>query len=262
MVYSIYDISRQVSFYFGIALLITTVLFLVIIVFFIRHLNRDYVRMRIQDIEIEKEQNFLLLLKKQISAHFTVNTLNVVRALIRRGNKEEAGNTCEGLAFLLRYANDGDETISLGEEIYILERYVKIMQTRYPGKFVFRTDPQGEWEEERIPRMLLQPIVENAIEHGLATGKGTITVAVECGEDIVVTVRDDGCGMEKDETIKIQEKLDRDDYEMDTKLKGMALTNIHKRIRLLYGEGYGIFVRSEKGKGTEVKVRLGRDASM
>ena len=212
---------------------------------------------KIKKTELEKETTLMLLLKKQISAHFTVNTMNVVRALINRGEKEAAARICDELSTLLRYANAGDKKISLLEEFFVLEQYVGIMQARFPGKIEADIDEEDSLADIFIPRMLIQPIVENAIIHGLAGEKGKVTVyAVSDEETVTITVVDDGKGMDEETLRTLMERIYSDDQSESDVIEHVALRNIQKRIQMVCGTGYGISIESSVGAGTTVSVKL------
>ena len=210
--------------------------------------------------ELEKERTLVSLLKKQISAHFTVNTLNVVRALINKGEREAAARICGELSTLLRYANAPEEYISLPEEFYVLRQYVGIMQARYPGKIHFETDEEDVPEDVFIPRMLIQPVVENAIVHGLDGKEGTVSLSAELQDAaVVVTVADDGKGMTADELSRVRESLRLTGSAEEPGIEHVALINIQKRIRVVCGDGYGVELDSASGEGTRVRLRFARD---
>ncbi len=249
------SIAPWLSVYFRVAMPVTVLVLLAILMFFVRYVRRHMV----EPIELEKEHTLLLLLKKQISAHFTVNTLNVVRALVNKGDKEAAAHICSELSVLLRYANAGDEYISLSGEFYVLKQYVGIMQIRRPGCIGLELEENDSFHEVEIPRMLLQPIVENAIFHGLAGEKGTISISAALADDAVtVRIADDGRGMDEAKLEELKCALagaDADAAEAEG-LGQIALRNIERRIRLVCGPEYGLTIRSAVGEGTEVLVRL------
>ncbi len=260
LVYSDSVLAQGIRVYFAVSLVITVLLFVMIVLSFARRASKDYVRMQIKDMQIKKEENYLSLLKKQINAHFTVNTLSAVRTLIRKGELEEAGDISDGLSFLLRYANSGEENIDLIEELFTLERYAGIMQIRYPGKFKFFVEAGEECENVSIPRMLLQPILENAIIHGLASTCGTIRIIASSGKDTVIKIIDSGCGIDEESLKKLNLELANatKDEEIDDGLEGhgKALINIQKRIYMLFGGSYGISIDSVVGEWTTVTVTL------
>ena len=217
----------------------------------------------LQKAEIKKQKAMIISLKKQISAHFTVNVLNIIKSLSSMGENEKAGRLCDGLSFLLRYANAGDSYISGMEEFFVLEKYTDIMEIRYPDKFTAEIEFEDVLEEVELPRMLLQPIVENSILHGIVGDekkeKGVVRVYSEIESGcLYITVEDNGMGMDSGQLEKLRfdiQDVNQDHVEVEG-LSHVALINIQRRIRLYFGEGYGIFIESSKGIGTTVTVRL------
>ncbi len=245
-----------VASYFRIALPAT-----ILILFFTVGLFAWYVKNKmVEPIELISERTEKYLLKKQINAHFTVNTLNVIRALIYKGNKTEASDTCDELAGLLRYANAGEDMILLSDEFYTLEQYLKIMSTRYPGMIETEMDEEDFFEELLVPRMLLQPAVENAISHGLAGSKGKICISAGLrGEDLFIGITDNGKGMNGKRLSEIRQTIeDADKMELREpgELRHISLQNIERRIKMQCGDKYGISIESKPGIGTKVSVHL------
>ena len=216
-------------------------------------------KIQIKEAELTKEKTLRSLLKKQINAHFTVNTLNVIRALIHKGNEQEASHICDELSTLLRYANAGEEMISLMEEFYVLEQYVGIMQTRFPGKFEFNANIKDFYDEVTIPRMLLQPILENSILYGFSDQNGSIFLdAVLNDENVVISITDDGKGMDEEKLLQVREQISNDELTYESGITHVALSNVNRRIKMVYGDDFGLEIFSEKGKGTKVILRLGK----
>jgi hypothetical protein len=245
-----------VTSYFRVALPATILILVFAIIFFALYVKNRMV----EPIELVRERTEKYLLKKQINAHFTVNTLNVIRALVYKGDKQEASDTCDELARLLRYANAGEDMIRLSEEFYTLEQYLKIMCTRYQGMIDIEMDDDEFYEEIHVPRMLLQPIVENAVNHGLAGRKGKICISARAtGEDLFIKISDNGKGMSKEELSEVKRTIfDADNIEINEpkELRHISLQNIERRIKTECGDKYGIDIESEPGKGTEVTVHL------
>jgi sensor histidine kinase YesM len=211
---------------------------------------------RIKEADLEKERTLVSLLKKQISAHFTVNTLNVVRALINKGEKATAARICDELSTLLRYANAGDEYISLLEEFYVLEQYIGIMQARYPGRIEADFEEDDAFADIVIPRMLIQPIIENAVVHGLSGKSGKVKISADAGTDLTITVSDDGIGMNEATLQALRAGIESDEGVESPELKHMALKNIERRIKMVCGSEYGLKIESKRDEGTRVMVRL------
>lgn len=217
----------------------------------------------VYEAELKKQRALIVSLKKQISAHFTVNILNIIKALSVAGENEKAGLLCDGLSFLLRYANEGDSFISGMDEFFVLTKYAQIMEVRYPIRFSIDIDIVDELEEIELPRMILQPIVENGIVHGIIGGKveyiGKIHVYSEIGDDKVkFIIEDNGCGMSAltlDELRENIENADLNDVEVEG-LSHVALVNVERRIHSYFGNEFGIKIESEQNIGTKITVVL------
>lgn len=252
LVYCENNVSEWLSGYFRVALPVTIVILIGVVAFFMHYLRRNMFLLL-------KERTLFSLLKKQISAHFTVNTLNVVRVLINKDEKQAAARICDELSTLLRYANAGDEYISLLDEFYVLEQYVGIMQARYPGKIEAEIEPDDSFSDIHIPRMLIQPLIENAIVHGLAGEEGKVSVSASVSDGrLCVSVTDNGRGMSKEELEALNRSIhEENEGEAGTnELKGVALKNIERRIKMVCGPEYGLSIESTPGKGTKVLLIL------
>lgn len=219
----------------------------------------------LQEAELKKQRALIVSLKKQISAHFTVNILNIIKALSVAGENEKAGILCDGLSFLLRYANEGDSFISGMDEFFVLTKYAQIMEVRYPEKFSADIDIIDELEEIELPRMLLQPILENSIVHGIVGGDlkkvGEIHVYSEILENKVkFIIEDNGCGMSTLALDELRESIanaDLNDVEVEG-LSHVALVNVERRIHSYFGNEFGIEIESEQNIGTKITVVLPR----
>lgn len=216
---------------------------------------------RIQKVEFEKQAALINSLKKQISAHFTVNSLNAVRSLIKRGESEKAESICSSLSGIMRYANSPDDYISLMEEFYVLWQYIDIMQTRYPNKLTVSMDIDDDFEQMKIPRMLIQPVVENAIIHGIGSLQdGKISIKTEIKDDIVFEISDNGAGIGEVQLRELNSALESmsGSFTLDG-ISNIALLNIQKRIKLICGKEYGIKVYSSLQNGTTVVIRIPKE---
>ena len=281
VVYSKRRISEDLSGYFRIAMPVTIAILLVIVVIFFTYMRRRTIAEMAQRAALDRETTRGILLQKQINAHFTVNTLNSLRALINKGDIEAATRMCSELSTLLRYANEWDEYISLMDEFYMLEQYIEIMQMRYPEHIDALVEFDDIYEELMIPRMLLQPIVENAIVHGLQKKDGTLRISASLvrqsenidtdtedpyptdgdnsihQKNLEIIISDNGVGIDEKTLKEVTSRLKNDDN--DTKengLEGVALKNIARRIHMMCGPQYGLIIESEPGEGTTVRIIL------
>ncbi|MCR5670220.1 MAG: histidine kinase [Butyrivibrio sp.] len=212
--------------------------------------------LKVKESELVAERTLMSLLKKQINAHFTVNTLNAVRALINKGEKETAALICDELSALLRYANAGEEYISIIEEFEVLEQYASIMEVRFPGRFLFEAEPDDSADRYYIPRMLIQPVIENSITHGFAGKSGVIRVSARATEKLEIIIEDNGAGMDEDKLLELKRRLMEEESTAEAGVRHVSLLNVQKRIRMICGDEYGLEIESEKGKGTLVTIKL------
>lgn len=216
---------------------------------------------RLQQSEIAKHRAVIVSLKKQISAHFTVNVLSVIKRLAELGEMQKTGEMCDGLSYMLRYANAGDEFIGGLEEFFVLRQYVGIMQIRYEGRFQAEFDPDERLGDVEIPRMLIQPMIENAILHGLqkskAGGRLSVRAALDGGR-LRVVVEDNGIGMSEPLLEELRGKLARAEEEdsLTDDLEHVALVNIQRRARSYYRGDSGLLIESNQGEGTKVTLIL------
>lgn len=240
----------------------------------------------LQESEITRQRSLIIALKKQINAHFVINVLNVIKVLAEKvrmkeiirnqktGTREDLGMSipeeseiekvsemCDGLSFLLRYANSEDEFITGMEEFFVLQKYITIMEIRYFNKFDAEVDIDDRLEQLSLPRMLMQPIVENALIHGLQAkkGRGMLKVSSRFEEDtVILEVSDNGVGMTKEQLELLQDKI-RNVAEERWENKGtehIALPNIQMRVESYYGKDYGLTIESSPEWGTKVGLRL------
>lgn len=219
-------------------------------------------QLQLKDAEIKKQKAINYSLKKQINAHFTVNILNIIKILVSKEDLERAAELCDGLSMLVRYAHDEDEFINAWEEFYVLQNYINIMNIRYNNKLEAVFDLDDRLMDLRIPRMLFQPIVENAIVHGYRNCRQgcVIEITAEVAqEQIKIVIRDHGEGMSGSELSSLHAQLSASGVDEETAggIENIALININRRIAYYYGEGCGLAFDTVAPTGTEVKITLG-----
>lgn len=200
------------------------------------------------------------LLQSQVNPHFLYNTLDSIRwmAVIQKSPGIES--MTRSLSNLLKnIARGTQDKITLEEELALLHDYVEIQSVRYMEAFTFYDTVPKELYRYRIIKLTLQPLVENAIFHGIEpTGEnGTITVTGrEEGDDLVLCVTDDGAGIPPD---ILPTLLSEERPRSHASLNGIGVCNVHKRLQMLYGEAYGLTIESEPGGGTSVTVRVPKE---
>jgi two-component system sensor histidine kinase YesM len=213
----------------------------------------------ISEQEAKRKSEFKAL-QAQINPHFLYNTLDSIVWMNENQNYEGVTTMVAALAKLFRVSiSKGSEIINVSDEIDHAASYLTIQKIRYKDKFDFRIDAQPEALHQKTLKLILQPIIENAIYHGInqlqEKGEIKISVAIE-GENIVFRVSDNGYGI-KPETLKCI--LDREPRSAHS--GGVGLKNINERIKLCYGNEYGLEITSELDVGTTVLVRIPVDDS-
>ena len=204
----------------------------------------------IQRREEEKRRVELEVLQSQINPHFLFNTLDSLKWTALLQGNEVIGEGIGALSSLLR---NGvlieDNTLTLEDEVKNLRNYALILKLRYGDSFRFETDCATDALAIRLPKLLLQPFVENAIVHGISYEAGALvtismTARIEDGA-LVIRIVDDGQGFD-----------DEGSSSGEDRFSGIGVTNVQERIRLWYGAPWGVVLESRAGQGTQVTVRL------
>lgn len=212
--------------------------------------------------EKERQELEYRMLQHQISPHFIYNTLNTIRWMATIQNARGIAEMASSLSRLLRHiAKNGRQLISLQEELVILNDYSVIQRYRYGRRLLVEVE---EISDEAlchclIPAFTLQPIVENAIFHGIEPKEsgGSILLKIHQSEpgDLEICIQDDGVGIEKHELEQLKALFEQGG-NAEYQEQHSGLYNVHKRIRYAFGEAYGLSVDSRPGQGTCVTVRL------
>ncbi|MGN0427838.1 MAG: sensor histidine kinase [Agathobacter sp.] len=217
--------------------------------------NLDLLVNQIKEDERKMRQAELRLLQEQINPHFLYNTLDTIVWLIESGMEKEAEEMVVSLSDFFRLVlNHGKEYNTIKDEERHITSYLKIQQVRYQDILEYDIQIPPELYDYQILKMTLQPLVENALYHGIKykRAKGTIKVYGEKDGDIIMlSVEDNGVGMEEDELKRLREEINRPCKETQ---KGFGLANVNERIKMNFGAKYGMKIESEKGKGTIVHV--------
>lgn len=229
----------------------------------IRHLGysvqRSYERIETLMEEIIRQQNErrkseLDALQSQINPHFLYNTLSMMNWMAIRSNQMEISKVTLALSTFYRTAlSKGEDVVTVENCIQNMQAYLEIQLTMHDNNFTVDWDIDPTIKNEKMPKLLLQPVVENAIEHGIdekEDGDKKLFLSFRGnGDDVEITVRDNGMGMpqEKAETL------------VTYQAKGYGLKNVNDRIRLLYGEKYGIQIFSAPDEGTTVVMRFPKE---
>ncbi len=211
---------------------------------------------RLYEVELSEAQTKFFALRAQINPHFLYNTLNTVQELNYEMRQKDIKTTVSCLSFLMRYSLNDNNTASIKEEFRCIDKYLQIMKIRYPDCFIYSCKLEDSLSEHPMPRFLLQPLVENAIIHGLLPNerKGNLSLSasllqkVENGSLLKVIhleCKDDGIGIPPDKLNDL-----RDAIKNATAVRGsksddhseIGLQNINMRVKLLYGDAYGLSI--------------------
>jgi two-component system sensor histidine kinase YesM len=204
----------------------------------------------------------LKALQSQINPHFLYNTLESINCLAQIKNENEISEMIRDLARMFRYTGSGGTDATLEDEVTHVKDYIFLQAFRYEDKFSMEYNIPDELLKVKAVKLMLQPLVENAIHHGIEKipGKGHIRINANLdGRSVIIEVRDNGIGIEMEKLGEINKKLDStltDLSILDERQSSIGIYNIHLRIKLLCGAVYGIRLGSVSGGGTSVIIRL------
>ena len=204
----------------------------------------------------DKRKYELQALQAQINPHFLYNTLDSIIWMAETNDSNIVAMT-EALAKLLRISlNKGNEEISLERELEHVKNYLIIQSMRYADKFTYEISAEPGVERCRTIKLILQPIVENCIYHGIKKKRGTGKITIRAyrrEQNLIIEVSDDGCGMPEE----ICRKILSDEIESENiSGSGIGVKNVNERIQLRFGKKYGLSYSSEEGVGTTVTYVL------
>ncbi|MGL6199545.1 MAG: sensor histidine kinase [Lachnospiraceae bacterium] len=203
----------------------------------------------------EKRKSELNALQAQINPHFLYNTLDSIIWMAEDGNTRDVVLMTSALSKLLRKSiSNPNKLITVSEELEYTRSYLTIQEMRYKGKLKYSIDIEPGIADMEIIKLIVQPLVENAIYHGIKYKEGIGTIIVEAGyreQDIIIKVIDDGNGMTADQLAHIF-----DERETDKRTNSVGVRNVHKRIQLYYGVEYGLDFISKLGSGTIATIHL------
>ena len=229
-----------------------------------------------------KQKAELKSLRMQINPHFLYNTLESINWMARKKDAPEIGDMVKALGDLMRASIGGEDFVTLKDEVENISNYLMIQKFRYRDRFEAFIHISGVIERAILPKLVLQPIVENAIVHGLEKkiGKGRIIIESTMYEGkVTVLVSDNGIGMDREKVNKLNELFSKqaceakDDFSDDGLLPShtssfeysekphthLGLMNVDRRLKLYYGEEYGITITSSPDEGTCVKIQFPLD---
>lgn len=209
----------------------------------------------------------ILALQNQINPHFLYNTLETIRSEAIMNGAANAGTMAEALAMFFRYTiSNLNYLVQIADELENIQNYFTIQHYRFGNKVSIQMIYDKEDENILrlyIPKLIMQPIVENAIYHGIEQklGAGQVTIAISyTKQNLDIMISDDGIGIKENELSEMNQRLWSDNenygYGQSKKSGGIAIRNVNQRIKLLFGEGFGIWLNSIYGIGTDVHIKL------
>jgi two-component system sensor histidine kinase YesM len=213
---------------------------------------------RVYEVEILQKEAEIKALQSQINPHFLYNTLSVIDSIATVKQEKEISSITQMLADIFRYSTSGNELATIEEEINQVQRYLNIQKFRYGDDLRWQLIVDPTIRQCKIIKLLLQPLVENSVLHGIQKA-GTIKVIVlPNGDNISIIVEDNGVGMTDSELQHLLERLEVS-YRMRSKTDDGAhigLANVKNRIKSYYGEQFGLSIISAEGLGTKVTITM------
>lgn len=213
---------------------------------------------RVYSAEIERKNSELSVLQSQINPHFLYNTLESIKMKALTEDRPEISKMVSSLGNLFRWSvKTKDKFVTMEEELDYISSYLDLIKLRYGSKLDIRLAFDDDILDLKIPKLLLQPIVENSVIHGIEPLEEMkrIHLSGERLEDKVeISVMDNGIGMKEDDLNELISSLDSRQENAD--YYRIGIRNVHQRIKLIFGSGYGLIITSKEGAGTTVKIRI------
>ncbi len=212
--------------------------------------------------ELHRKEAELGALQMQINPHFLYNTLQIMDIMAEEAEAYEISDACQALSTVFRYSISRKEEVTLKEELEHVKNYMFIQMLRFEDRLEVEYEIRPETLHLEIIRFIIQPIVENSIVHGMEQQEGMcrIKIMTEIIQDILtITITDTGVGMSAAQLEQFRYEINRESMQEDVTRKnygGIAMRNVNQRIKLKYGGIYGLYIRSEKNKGTKVIINL------
>lgn len=207
--------------------------------------------------KLRQKQAELKMLQFQINPHFLYNALNTIGAIAELENVEYIPQISANLADMFRYNIKGNDIVMIREELEHTLNYMGIQMIRFPNRFQVITDMDESLKDCSIIKFVLQPIVENSYKYGFAKRKKQDIIKIKAcrfGEDVVISVEDNGIGIEKGKVEELNASLET--AENIGGSDGIGLRNVNYRLKNFYGDAYGISIESEVGEYTRINMKI------
>jgi len=228
-------------------------------------LEHNYLKIQLSERKYKLKVMEMIALHSQINPHFLFNTLKTVywKAIDLTGGHNDVSEMVESLSTIIDYSlNSYEEFVTMSKEINNTKKYIDIQQIRYRDKFNVVWEYSNEIENYKTIKLILQPLIENSIHHGINEKEGRCRIRIritQVNNCLKITVIDNGNGINRENLIKIRKRLSQ--YESDKNSvresgKNIGLYNTNRRLQLTYGEKYGLQINSKYGMGTVVYVTI------
>ena len=214
-------------------------------------------------VRMQQKTIALRVLESQINPHFLYNALNLIASLAQLSRQETIRSVAVSLAAILRYAIKGGSLVTLEEELAQTGHYIHIIKLRFPDRIVIREEVDHALLGCQVPKLLLQPLLENACKYATDTQALMVVLAITIraeADDLLLTVADNGPGIPAEKLAALHARMERvgeDETGMDQQTRSIGLLNVHARVRTRYGSPYGVHIDSTD-IGCAVTIRLPR----
>lgn len=208
-------------------------------------------------LNLQIKEAYIRTLEQQINPHFIFNTLQLIQMITLTGRTEDAFDVCGYFGEVVRFNLHEEAEVKIEDELENLRNYFKILEFRYYGQLEYTINVPDEVKDFYVTKFLLQPIVENAMQHAFGHNKEKCRIEVlvrHINGEIVFVIKDNGIGMKEEKVRAVTEYIN--DKSNISSPKSIGLKNSNQRIKLLYGERFGIKIYSKYGKGTTVLVYI------
>lgn len=217
-----------------------------------------YTQQKLYEAELSQQHATMFALQSQINPHFLYNTLECINGIAVSYHATEITHIIDSLSHMLRYAINGNAESYVEEEIHMLSEYLEILKIKFPNRFTVDYDFDDEIWDKKILRMMFQPIVENAFKHGFENTDTDGFLEI-CGHitdgNMVFEFYDNGTGIPPEKLAWLNREIAESGTNLYTN-QSVGIANINHRIKINYGDDYGLRVESEYGKYTRVIVTL------
>ncbi|CAM2862831.1 sensor histidine kinase [Paenibacillus sediminis] len=217
---------------------------------------------RVKTSSVSERTAELHALQSQVNPHFLYNTLDMIYWMLDEKGQDKLGEVVLSLSHMFRYSSHWEEEVTLREEVEQIEHYLTIISYRLEGRLTVDVSIDERWMNFRLPKMTLQPIIENAVKHGLESLSRTGVLKVHAaqeGQTLNIMIEDNGRGMDEAKLNHLRVSIHNEQSGSKGK-GGIGLQNLQRRLRHMYGDGYGIQIESASGQGTTVVIVMPLEA--